>query len=246
MHNHSCSRSSDSLSPTLRGTYFTDQRGKWAAAVHVLWRAAGRRPIAYSALAAYLDERTISMLTKRLAIFVCLVISVGVAIALASQWDAGRFRHPTARHVRQTVMVSAAGRRLTGFFDGMRPDPRWDARRAAQAVQQMRKCGSGRGLAARLLSLVQPTVYAQGSCTSTGCFGHYNQLAYYSCPSGCSSSTNRVSGNDCSAGAYYDGSQTGCCVDNGGSCAKDSDCCSDYCDVDTGACESEYAPRFGK
>jgi hypothetical protein len=206
------------------------------------------------------------MLTKRLAVLACLIVSVGVSMVLASQWDGSRFRHLTARHVKGTVIVSAAGRRLTGFFDGMRPDPRWDAKRAAQAAQQIRKCESGGGLTARLLSLVQRTAYAQGSCSATGCFNNYQELDSYNCAPACGSYTNTVAGNVCNSGAYYTGTNGcagvpgtcpgvcnvstcmngGCCTTDGSGCSENSDCCSNYCDLTTDTCQSEEVRRGGE
>jgi hypothetical protein len=122
------------------------------------------------------------MFAKRTAVFVCAIISTGAGILLASQWDADYFRQVTARHAKRIDLVSASGRGLSGFFDGMRPDPRWDARRASQASRQIRGCGSRGGLAARLFSLFERTAYAQGSCSATSCNGHFNESEGYDCP----------------------------------------------------------------
>lgn len=46
-----------------------------------------------------------------------------------------------ARHVRHTVVVSAGYRQITGLFDGMTPDPHFDAAKAVQARREVRRCG---------------------------------------------------------------------------------------------------------
>ena len=81
------------------------------------------------------------------------LICLGAAATAASQWNGEYMMRLRAHHVKETVFVSAGNRRLAGFFDGLLPDPHWNAKNAAQAVRKARRCGGSPGLAARLVSI---------------------------------------------------------------------------------------------
>lgn len=193
------------------------------------------------------------MFTKRSTLLLCLGVGATVVLALQSSGD--RLARLRARHVKDTILVSAANRRLAGFFDGQRPDPHWNAAKAVQAAQQVRRCGSagGDGLVARLLSVFERTAHAQGSCSGS-CGGAWaGTSANNQCNEGCTMYTyvNLNGVNPC-IGTVYSGVQgcvgTGCtaacnvvscvvpgcggggsCIESPGSCLVDSDCCSDDC-----------------
>ena len=42
------------------------------------------------------------------------------------------------------MFISAGNQRLAGFFDGMVPDPRWDARKALKKAGGIPGCGTSR------------------------------------------------------------------------------------------------------
>jgi hypothetical protein len=195
------------------------------------------------------------MLTKRNAVLLCM--GIGVSVVLALQWDNNYLAQLRARHVKRTILVSAANRSLAGFFDGLRPDPHWNAKEIAQSARQVPRCGAagGGGLVARLLSIFERTAHAQGNCSGS-CGGCYVNLTSSPCGTGCSNYNAAGNlGTNPFAGSYYDGSPTcvgtgcattcnvqGCtnnncddggggggCTGPGGSCSQDSDCCSGDC-----------------
>ena|ERR1017187_9552462 len=85
------------------------------------------------------------MLRKRNVVLLSLGICVLTALQAAMQSEGGFLRRLRARHVKETVFISAGNRRLAGFFDGMAPDPHWDAGKAIQVVRGVRQCASNRG-----------------------------------------------------------------------------------------------------
>jgi hypothetical protein len=202
------------------------------------------------------------------------LLCLGATAALASQWSGDYVARLRAKHVRRTTLVSAGNQRLAGFFDGLQPDPRWNAHDLVRTARQARSCSSSNpGLVGRILSIFERTAHAQGSCNSTSCYGHYaSQLNYPECGtpgSGCTTYSTTSTGMICSQGSQYDGSTgcqgtgqycsgicnvntctnwDGCCYPDWSECTQNSDCCSDYCDLSggTGVCQSEYRPRGSK
>jgi hypothetical protein len=69
------------------------------------------------------------MLSRRNLLLACLPL----LLAILWQTDSDFLRRPRARHVRETVFISAGNRRLAGFFDGVSPHPHWNAVRALRA-----------------------------------------------------------------------------------------------------------------
>ena len=101
------------------------------------------------------------MLRKRMLVLfsgLCL----GASALAWSQRPEGFLRRLQARHVRDTAIVSGGHRPLTGFFDGVAPDPHFDARTSLEAARtSARPCrDDGGGLLARFASLFEHTVYA--------------------------------------------------------------------------------------
>ncbi len=190
------------------------------------------------------------------------VILLGALLIALLQVDASALERLKARHVRDTVFVSAGNRRLAGFFDGMAPDPRWDARRALQRTREHRGCSakSGGGLLTRLTALFVRTAYAQPGCSGP-CNGCYSSTARGACSlPGCSGSQSwavdsdsQCNGTqatlpscmgtcmiDCNETVCDDSSSCGCgggggggCVADGGSCGSPTDCCSGTCNGGT-------------
>jgi hypothetical protein len=148
------------------------------------------------------------MLARCKGLLICIVC-LGVCGVSASQWKGEYIRRLQAHHVRETVFVSAGHRQLSGFFDGLRPDPRWSPERAALGARQARRCGASQGLVARLLSVFERVVYADGPCPSTSCSGNFNSQAP-SQPCGtnnvCSSYDTTYGSEICNNGAQYSGS----------------------------------------
>jgi hypothetical protein len=192
------------------------------------------------------------------------VIAFGATL-VALRADVEVFERLNVRHVHQTVFISAGNRRLARFFDGMEPDPRWDARKELQRARARRGCApkGGGGVFSRLAAFLIPTAYAQGGCLGW-CNGCYSSIARGACslPS-CSGSQSwavpsddQCSGTiatlssclgtctlDCNETICDDSSSCGCgggggggCVSDGQSCSSPTDCCSGTC-VD-GTCGS--------
>ena len=112
------------------------------------------------------------MFSKRRWVVLFSGVLIGAGL-IALQADAASWRRIMARHVRHTAFVSAGNRRLAGFFDGVAPDPRWDARKALQRARAHRGCSpKDRGVLARLAALFERTAYAQGGCAGpcNGCY----------------------------------------------------------------------------
>lgn len=212
------------------------------------------------------------MFTKRSAVLLCL--GVGASVVLALQWDNDYLVRLRARHVKQTIFVSASSRRLAGFFDGLQPDPHWNAAKAAKAAGQVKRCGSAGsdGLVARLLSIFERTVHAQSGCYGTCGGGWAGTLVNNPCFSqyGCTIFTTvSLNGANPCIGTVYSGAQ-GCtggsncapicnvvscvipncgggggCIPDDGSCSQDSDCCSGDCSDNT-CTSTEVVVRRGR
>lgn len=201
------------------------------------------------------------MFSKRGAVLLCLGVSVSAVVGY--EWNADQLVRLRAHHVRETTLVSAGNRRLAGFFDGLAPNPHWNATQAAEAAREIHNCGATGGVLARLLSIFVPTVHAQTGCTSGGCGGSYVNVTSYDCGGGCSGySFPQPDGTDqCSAynvdgstgcvgaGCTYVCNVSGCsnpscgggggCIPNGGNCTDNSQCCSGICSLEAGCQSSE-------
>jgi len=141
------------------------------------------------------------------------LICLGAGVAVASQWNGEHIARLRAHHVRETVFVSAGGRRLGGFFDGLQPDPHWDASSEVRALRKARRCGASPGLASRLLSIFEQVVYADGPCNPTGCSGNYSEQSPAQ-PCGQNNVCSTYDATDggaqaCTSGSQYNGAQ-GC------------------------------------
>jgi hypothetical protein len=210
------------------------------------------------------------MFSKQSAVL--LFLGVGASAVCALQWDNDYLSRVRAHHVKRTILISAANRQLGGFFDGLQPDPHWNAAKATQAAQRGRRCGSAgsNGLMARILSVFERTVHAQGSCSGS-CGGYFvNITTSNPCTTGMGCSVFSAAGNqgfDECTGSVYSGLQgctggTGCaticnvtscgepgcgggggCAGPDGACTQDSDCCSDDCDPDTLRCTDTEVRR---
>ena len=77
---------------------------------------------------------------SRSRIFILTLLVVGAGWAAGPLLGSGYVAHWKAKRVRSTTFVSAGNRRLTGFFDGMRPDPNWAARKVAMARLPAQGC----------------------------------------------------------------------------------------------------------
>jgi hypothetical protein len=176
-----------------------------------------------------------------------LLLPIASCVLIAAQADGISLKRLLARHVKETVFISAGNRHLAGFFDGLNPDPRWDALKVRQATRAVQRCGANRGLLSRVAALLERTVYANGC--STICGGFFYNKATSSCP-GCTDYNYLISGFSQCSGGYQDGSNgcgggAGCpnqcnsdvcrspgcsgCAGNGSSCTGDGDCCSGNC-----------------
>ncbi len=194
------------------------------------------------------------------------LVSLGLCVLIALRPGGDFLRHLTARHVRETVFVSAGNRRLAGFFDGVAPDPHWDARKALQVARAVPRCGANRGggLFARLAALVERTAHAQPpECQNLPCGGCYYQTASATCPdcspwfypssgtnqcqgsqqdgsNGCAgfapNCTNQYNSDNCDNGDHCGCSGGGGCTPDWRSCTFDEDCCSNDCFQ--GTCQS--------
>lgn len=69
------------------------------------------------------------MFSKRNAVLLCLGLCALIALRASSDF-LPRLR---ARHVKQTILVSAGNRRLAGFFDGLAPAASFRGRQAGPA-----------------------------------------------------------------------------------------------------------------
>jgi hypothetical protein len=126
------------------------------------------------------------MFSKRKLAVACVTVSLGASLLATSQKEGDLRRWLTARHVKEATFVSAGNRQLAGFFDGMVPDPRWDAAKALQVGHTARRCGSNAvGLFGRLTALFERTVHAQSGCVQLPCSDCYVGRVSGDCP-GCS------------------------------------------------------------
>lgn len=150
-----------------------------------------------------------------------VVLSVGL-LALMAFWPKDELlRAMRARHVSQTVFVSAGNLRLAGFFDGLAPDPRLDAKKALQRARSIPHCKSSprRGLFGWLPALFERTAYAQQACQPVGCGGG-------NCYSNVNS--NDCTAPDCGAFTYTVNDNNSPCQGtdfNGFACVSDADGC---------------------
>ena len=88
--------------------------------------------------------------------------------ALAALVVHGFWGDPRPTRVLAVTTVNSNGQRLGGFFDGLRSDPRYDARLVALLQQPQRKCGNG--LIDRALGLIETVAYAEDyGCNNPGC-----------------------------------------------------------------------------
>jgi hypothetical protein len=198
-----------------------------------------------------------------------LLLSLGLCALVALRPEGDFLRRLRARHVKETVFVSAGNLRLAGFFDGLTPDPHWDARKALQASRGLPRCGANRGGGSltRLVALFERTALAQG-CGSNSCSNCYSNTAAASCP-GCTGYNYVVNDNSYPCqGTYTTGNGcvgTGCtnlcsygpcdnsvncgCGDSGGCtggktgdpCDSNGECCSSNCN--DGTCGSDEVIR---
>ena len=187
---------------------------------------------------------------SRSRIFILTLLVVGAGWAAGPLLGSGYVAHWKAKRVRSTTFVSAGNRRLTGFFDGMRPDPNWAARKVAMARLPAQGCHPS--LLTKLWELIERPVHAQG------CSGHFDTVGYAPCSqNGCSDYYPVNSGGEC-PGGWIDTGEAGCsgdgcpnnaenysactnsdgcgggggCTQPGYGCLQDSDCCSNKCTDD--------------
>ncbi len=195
------------------------------------------------------------MSRKRNAVLLLLALCAAVAFERSTDL----LTRLSARHVRETAIVSAGGRRLGGLFEGRVADPRWSALVALGAMRSRPRCAGNRGgLLARLGSLIEPTAHAFVTCTPGACEGYYEQPQGFSCGNECSGYVAPADDpNNMCGGSYYDGS-SGCngigggcsgmcnlnscdnpsctCSADGGPCASSSDCCNSEATCIDGTC----------
>jgi|SRR5579883_9516 hypothetical protein len=109
----------------------------------------------------------------RIGVFLCLIAAAAVGFA----WNGDTARRIRAHHVGKTVIVSAGNRRLRSVFDGLPVDQRFNAKTALELTRNQQRCSARRpavgGTVGKLLSLVESSVYAQGTCTPTSCAGNF-------------------------------------------------------------------------
>jgi hypothetical protein len=191
------------------------------------------------------------MFSRRNVVLLSLVIFALTAWEGALHADGEFLTRLRARHVKETVFVSAGNRRLAGFFDGVVPHPHWDARKALQAARNVPRCDANRagGLLVRLAGLFDRTVYAQGCAVQSVCGGNWGATTTASCGTDCGDVNIFGSGGqDFCTGTEQDGGNCGYCsttcnlvtcgIPNctGGCllkdeyCEDDSQCCSGSCD----------------
>ena len=104
---------------------------------------------------------------KRTIVLVC---AAGCILASAALFTLGRAGHSGAVHVPSTLVVDAAGQRLSGFFDGLPSDPRNNIALLTLLQNPRRRCGDG--FWQRLLERVEGVAYAQtNDCNIPGCDG---------------------------------------------------------------------------
>ena len=192
------------------------------------------------------------MIDRRTLLIVAFCAGALLALAGALGQNGGLLRRLRARRVTETVLISAGNRRLAGFFDGLAPDPHFDARRAlrsARGAQRPRQPRRAARLAGR---------YPRAQGLRAGLLSHrLRRLLRWlgigpcpNCPSGTYTWNN--TGTVCIAGGQNDGTVScgGCvgqcnsntcgnancscagsggCGDTGASCEYASDCCSMAC-----------------
>ena len=94
----------------------------------------------------------------------------GCVLASAALFTLGRAGHSGAVHVSSTLVVDAAGQRLSGFFDGLPSDPRNNIALLTLLQNPRRRCGDG--FWHGLLERVERVAYAQTNpCNISGCDG---------------------------------------------------------------------------
>ncbi len=197
---------------------------------------------------------------KRIAVLVAL----GLCVVIAFQVDSDLLRRLRARRVKETILVSAGDRRLGGFFDGLRPDPHWNAVTFLEAARGIRHCdanGSG-GLLTRLASLFERTAHAQTNCGGGGCAGTWQSDASFQCAQGNCSNLVMTTNNgiDPCIGDHQDGTtscdggsgcsapqcstvtcqNTSCGGGGGGGCTENQKACNEDDDCCSGNCEEGY------
>lgn len=172
------------------------------------------------------------MLTKRNIVFVSLGL-----FALMAVWPKGDLlRTMRAQHVRQTAFISAGNRRLAGFFDGLVPDPRFDARKALRAAQSIGPCRSSRrtGLFGWLPAWLERTAHAQQPCQPVGRSGCSSATRSNDCTApDCGNFTNTINNNNFPCqGTDFDGGPEACVSDTDG-CQSNGTCNWQTCDNST-------------
>lgn len=82
---------------------------------------------------------------------------------------------PSIQKPTYAAIVSEAGKPLPSLFDGLKPSPGiWEARSAARRRNACIEGGTPiPGFIGRLASLFTPASVLAGSCTESGCGGHY-------------------------------------------------------------------------
>jgi len=188
-----------------------------------------------------------------------VLLSLGLCALFAVQARGDFLARLRARRIKRTTFVSAGNRRLAGFFDGLSPDPHWDAAKLLSS-RKAPACEAGRnhGLLAWLSSVLQVTAHAQGGCQPVGCANNWSAPTSAYCPN-CTSGTVPGSGSYYCNGTDYNGDTgctgdncspscnlTGCsisncsCKDDGEACTTSDTCCGIDSNCIEGTCQSEY------
>ena len=76
-----------------------------------------------------------------------VLLSLGLCALFAVQARGDFLARLRARRIKRTTFVSAGNRRLAGFFDGLSPDPHWDAAKLLSS-RKAPACEAGRFLLA--------------------------------------------------------------------------------------------------
>lgn len=175
---------------------------------------------------------------KREVILLCL----GACAIASFGYDSGFMRRLQARHIKETIMVSAGNSQLRSLFAGLPANPKWNVTLALQAAKTPPHCGANRGVGffGRLMSRIERTVYAQSGCSSQSCSGQqaipgnpgvcntgnctgtFQQVASdasaYPCGGNRQPGTTGCSGSDCPSGGVCDVVTCNSCGGGGNDC----------------------------
>jgi len=146
-----------------------------------------------------------------------LSVAAGGILIPADPAIAGTGNRLIASAPRTTAVVTTRGARVAGFFDGMRPDPRFTVRSMLAHRHPPSACQPRSGMQSlswidRLLGV--KLVHAQSGCMGGGdCTGAYWYSVEYTCqrnlPAGCTGATLQTSAY---GGSAYNMGFCSCCM----------------------------------